>query len=323
MSRRKYVRRPELAGILNINKPAEMTSHDVVAQIRHAARIRRVGHAGTLDPLATGVLLVCLDQATRVSRYLMASDKRYRAQIRLGAATDTDDREGQVLHRHPVPPTLQKDDLDQALQTFVGQIAQTPPRYAAIKHQGTPLYELARQGIEVETEPRQIVIHAIHLLNWQPPELTVEVHCGPGTYIRALARDLGESLGCGGHLTELVRTQSGQFSLQNAIELEEALTRLCSHPPEMNDLLWPVDAALAHLDTLTVDAGAEAQIRSGQQVPGPPPALAAEENPAQRRVYAKDGTLIAIAEYDPATRQWQPRTVFDLRLPARDTAASK
>jgi tRNA pseudouridine55 synthase len=316
VSRKRYPRRPELAGILNLNKPMGMTSHDVVAQIRRAARVRRVGHAGTLDPLATGVLLICLDQATRVARYLMASDKRYRARIRLGATTDTDDREGRVIRQSPIPATLNESSLNSALHRFVGQIAQIPPRFAAIKHKGTPLYELARQGIEVKIEPRPVTIHAIRLLSWQIPELTVEVHCGPGTYIRALARDLGEALGCGAHLTGLVRTHSGRFSIEEAVEPDEVLDRLRGHPDrKIDDLLWPVDAALTHLDAFTINADAEAQIRHGQQIQGPPP-QPSNDDPALRRVYADDGTFVAIAEYDSTTERWQPKTVFDLRTRA-------
>lgn len=313
MSRKKYPRHPELAGILNINKPSGMTSHDVVAAIRRAARIRRVGHAGTLDPMATGVLLVCLDQATRVSRYLMASDKIYRAQIRLGQTTDTDDAEGQVIHQRPLPADLDATAIQDALTNFVGKIDQIPPHYAAIKRNGVPLYKLARQGMDPEPAPRRVVIHAVHLLEWRSPDLAVDVHCGPGTYIRALARDLGDRLGCGGHLTGLVRLKSGQFSLEETTELDEVMRRL--QEPEgqsIADILWPLDAALTSMARMTVDAETERHLRHGQQVPGPLPDPT-EEQHALRRVYAADGTLIAIAKYDERSSLWQPDTVFDLR----------
>ena len=317
--RRKFPRRPELAGILNVNKPAGMTSHDVVAAIRRAARVRRVGHAGTLDPLATGVLLVCLDQATRVSRYLVASDKVYRARIRLGQTTDTDDAEGQVIRQQPPPAHLDAAAIEEALAGFVGQIDQLPPRYAAIKRDGVPLYRLARQGLDPQPTPRQIVVHAISLLAWHNPDLTVEVHCGPGTYVRALARDLGEQLGCGGHLAGLVRLRSGAFSLETATELDRVLRRLQSlEGPDVADILWPVDAALTELARMAVDAEMEEQLRHGQQVAGPPP-QPDESQPALRRVYAADGTFVSIARYDPGTGLWQPDAVFDLR-PAPDRA---
>ena len=311
--RRKYTRRPELAGILNVNKPAGVTSHDVVAAIRRAARVRRVGHAGTLDPLATGVLLVCLDQATRVSRYLVASDKVYRAHIRLGQATDTDDAEGQVTHQQPPPAHLDAAAIEEALAGFVGQIDQLPPRYAAIKRDGVPLYRLARQGLDPQPPPRQVVVHAISLLTWHNPDLTVEVHCGPGTYVRALARDLGEQLGCGGHLAGLVRLRSGAFALETATDLDRVLRRLQSpEGPGVADILWPVDAALTGLARMAIGAETEEQLRHGQQVAGPSP-QPDEGQPARRRVYAADGTLVAIARHDPGTGMWQPETVFDLR----------
>jgi len=313
VNRKKYPRRPELAGILNINKASGMTSHDVVAELRRAARIRRVGHAGTLDPIATGVLLICLDQATRVSQYLMASDKVYRARIRLGQTTDTDDREGEITRQQPLPPGLDESAIQQALDAFVGHIDQIPPRYAAIKQKGVPLYKLARQGIEAQVESRPIVIHAIHLLKWQPPYLTLDVHCGPGTYIRSLARDLGERLGCGGHLANLTRLKSGQFTLEETTELDEALRCLRGgQKQDIASILWPPDAALSDMARLTADAKAETRLRHGQQISGPHPAPD-ETQPALRRIYALDGTFIAIAEYDESTELWQPTKVFDLR----------
>jgi tRNA pseudouridine55 synthase len=315
VSRPKHPRRPELAGILNVNKPAGMTSHDVVMAIRRAARIRRVGHSGTLDPMATGVLLVCLDQATRVSRYLAASDKVYRAQIRLGQTTDTDDAEGQIIRQQPPPAGLDAAAIESALAGFVGEIEQVPPRYAAIKQNGLPLYKLARRGLAPQPAPRRVIIHAIQLLQWRNPDLTVEVHCGPGTYIRALARDLGERLGCGGHLTALVRLQSGQFSLEQAIELDETVRRIQSlQEQDVADILWPLDAALSDVARMTVDPETERRLRHGQQISGPPPDPTAAQ-PALRRAYAADGTLVAIVQYDARTEQWQPDTVFDLRPP--------
>jgi tRNA pseudouridine55 synthase len=313
VNRRKYPRRPDLAGILNINKPSGLTSHDVVAAVRRAARVRRVGHTGTLDPMASGVLLVCLDQATRVSKYLMASDKLYRAQIRLGQTTDTDDREGHIINSQAVPSSLDRAIIQKALTRFVGEIDQVPPRYAAIKRDGIPLHQLARQGADVQPSPRKVTIHAIQLLEWHSPTLTVDVHCGPGTYIRALARDLGEHLGCGGHLAGLIRLRSGPFRLEEAVDLDEAVRRLQGgKSQDLADLLWPLDAALTAMACMTVDAEAETHLRHGRQIPGPPPSLS-EGQPALRRSYAADGTLVAIVKYDTQTDLWQPDTVFDLR----------
>ena len=315
MSHKKYPLRPELAGILNVNKPSGMTSHDVVAMVRRAARVRRVGHAGTLDPMATGVLLICLDQATRVSQYLMSTDKVYHARIRLGQTTDTDDREGQVIRQQPVPPDTSKAIIQEALTGFVGEIDQVPPRYAAIKRNGVRLYELARQGIDVTPPPRRVVVHAIHLLEWQSPDLTLKIDCGPGTYVRALARDLGERLGYGGHLIRLTRLKSGRFSLEEATELDQVVSRLQSaQKQDIADILWPLDAALTDMGHMEIDIETETRLHQGQQIPGLPPGPD-ENQPARRRIYAADGTFVAIAKYDTHTDLWQPDTVFNLRLP--------
>jgi tRNA pseudouridine55 synthase len=298
---------------LNVNKPSGMTSHDVVAAIRRAARIRRVGHAGTLDPMATGVLLICLDQATRVSRYLVASDKVYRARIRLGQTTDTDDVEGKVTEQRPVPAHLDTATIQVALSSFVGPIDQVPPRYAAIKRNGVPLYELARRGLDPRPAARPVVIHDVQLLEWHRPDLTVQVHCGPGTYVRALARDLGEQLNCGGHLTSLTRLRSGDFSLETATPLDVVLRRL-QNPGEggISDILSPLDSALTNLPYISVNAETERRLRHGQQVPGPPP-QPDEGHPALRRVYGDDGRLVAIARFDQNAELWQPDTVFYVR----------
>ena len=290
-----------------------MTSHDVVAAIRRAARVRRVGHAGTLDPLATGVLLVCIDQATRVSRYLVASDKEYRARICLGQTTDTDDSEGQITQQRPLPPDLNKTEIKEALAGFVGELYQVPPRYAAIKQNGVPLYKLARQGIDTKPATRRVTIHSINLLEWHKPYLTIDVRCGPGTYIRALARDLGAYLGCGGHLSGLVRSKSGQFFLDKALELTEAVQLLKKGQKErIANILWPLDAALIGISRFTINSDAETRLGHGQQIDGPSPGLD-ESQPILRTVYAEDGTLIAIARYDKSSGLWQPDTVFNLR----------
>jgi len=187
------VRGQQISGILNVNKPTGMTSHDVVDRVRRMTGQRRVGHTGTLDPLATGVLVVCLGQATRVAEYLMA-DKVYRAQLCLGVSTDTHDAKGEVIATAEVDVREEEGwRIRKALASFVGSIQQVPPMYSALKRQGVPLYKLARQGITVEREPRPVQIHDIELLAWTPPLLVIRVDCSPGTYIRALARDLARS----------------------------------------------------------------------------------------------------------------------------------
>ncbi|HHS97925.1 MAG TPA: tRNA pseudouridine(55) synthase TruB [Chloroflexi bacterium] len=284
-------------GILNLNKPQGMTSHDVVDRVRAVARQRRVGHAGTLDPMATGVLLVCLGRATRLAEYLMASPKIYRARIRLGTATDTYDAEGRVVEERPV--RVDRQEVEAALERFRGRILQVPPMYSAIKHKGQPLYRLARQGITVEREPRPVEIYDLRLIRWEPPDLTVEVTCSPGTYIRSLAHDLGQALGCGAHLAGLVRLASGDFRLEDAIPLDE-LT-----PERLPEVLLPPDAALRRFPAFHLDEGAARAVRSGRAIAGPPP-----DGEPLARAYGPDGSFLAVLEYRPDRRVWHPRKVF-------------
>src|SRR3712207_3120822 len=194
-----------LHGFLNVDKPAGFTSHDVVAQLRRPSRQKRIGHGGTLDPAATGVLPVALGEATRLVEFLVEGRKRYAAVIELGVATTTDDAEGEVVGTAPVPP-LAKPDLEQVLRAFEGSLEQVPPMYSALQIDGKRLYQLARQGVSLELPPRRVEIERIDILHWESPFLTIDVRCGKGTYIRALARDIGAALGCGGHLRSLRRT---------------------------------------------------------------------------------------------------------------------
>ena len=293
-------------GILNLNKPRGPTSHDVVGRVRTLTGIRRVGHAGTLDPLATGVLLVCIGRATRVAEYLMAGQKIYHARVGLGITTDTYDAEGQVLAEAPVE--VSRAQVEAALARFRGTITQVPPMYSALKHQGTPLHRLARRGIEVERKPRQIQILRLELTAWDPPECMLEITCSPGTYVRALAHDLGQALGCGAHLTGLTRLASGDFRLEDAVTLEE----LAQAAPDGRwpDLLHPIDAALARLPALRLDAGAARRLCSGQAISLPPGEGGGGGVDLLARAYGPDGTFLALAAHDPAAGVWRPRKVF-------------
>ena len=297
--------RQRISGILNVDKPAGMTSHDVVDRVRQLSGQRRVGHAGTLDPSATGVLVVCLGQATRVAEYLMASGKVYQAQIRLGMSTDTHDAEGQVTATAEVD--IGEEEVRKALACFVGSIQQVPPMYSALKREGVPLYKLARRGITVEREPRSVEIHDIVLLGWNPPLLTIRAACSPGTYIRALARDLGQELGCGAHLQSLTRLASGHFTLDKAVSLDELAQG------DWREFIHPLDEALLDFEPIVVDAQAETRIRHGQQVEAPPlpsPIAGKEKWEEFRRAYSEEGRLIAILRHDPQTGLWQPKKVF-------------
>lgn len=215
-----------MEGVININKPLGMTSHDVVAQLRRILDMKRIGHTGTLDPEATGVLPVCVGKATKITELLTAAQKQYVARVQLGIVTDTQDATGEVLRTSPV--TAEKEEVLQALKSFEGEISQIPPMYSAIKVDGKKLYELAREGKEIEREPRRITIYGIKLLDFDLENhcFTMRVDCSKGTYIRTLCQDIGEALGCGAHMAGLTRTRSGQFQIENSITLEEVEQRI-------------------------------------------------------------------------------------------------
>ena len=209
-----------ISGVLVVDKPVGMTSHDVVQAIRNGTNLRRAGHTGTLDPRASGVLVILVGPAVRLSEYVSASDKRYQAIIRLGGRTDTFDADGKVTPTTQ-PVNVTEQQFEDVLKTFVGEIEQTPPPYSAVKVQGRKAYEMARKGEEVELEPRKITVHHLEVLEWAPPEVVIDVHCSSGTYVRSLANDLGEKLGCGAYLVGLRRTKSGRFSFRDAVPLRK------------------------------------------------------------------------------------------------------
>ena len=211
---------PELEGVLLVDKPSGMTSHDVVDRVRRALRMKRIGHAGTLDPMATGLLIILVGKATKLSQYLMSLDKEYVGTIKLGETTDTQDADGDVVATRPVPE-LTEAQLREAMQGFVGDQYQTPPMFSAKKLAGVPLYKLARKGREVEREPRFIRVSAFELTRFARPEFDVLLRCSKGTYVRTIAHDLGEKLGCGAHLSALRRTATDRFNISQAVSLAD------------------------------------------------------------------------------------------------------
>jgi len=283
-------------GILNIDKPGGMTSHDVVQRVRRVAGQRRVGHAGTLDPLATGVLVVCLGKATRLVEYLVGQPKTYAAVIRLGQSTNTYDADGEIVNEAPVTAT--EADIAAELPAFCGEIEQVPPMYSAIKRDGKPLYTLARQGIEVERDARQVTIYDLQLVAYRPPDLQLRVVCSAGTYIRSLAHDLGQALGCGGHISSLRRLSVGRFSVDAAVELPLLTAN------NLADNLYPMDDAVRHLPRLVVPSPAVNGIRQGRQIPRRP------DHPIAQlvRVYSSNDEFIGLLEAKGA--QWQPKKVL-------------
>ena len=299
-------------GILNINKPQGETSFGVVAMVKRLSGERRVGHAGTLDPAATGVLPICLGQGTRVIEFLVDTTKVYRAQIELGVATDTYDASGKIIQKGD-PSGISQAQLESALTSFCGLIQQTPPMYSAVKHHGKRLYQLARAGIEVERRSRLIRIHLVELVDWQPPVVTIEVVCGKGTYIRSLAHDLGQALGCGANLKRLTRLRCGLFDIKDAVsmpQLEHAFRY-----GYWQHFVHPIDTVLLNWTAMVVSDATERTIKNGcslvlgngcfeQNLS----VLSSFEN--RCRVYTSDGCFLAVLRFNPEAGQWQPEKVF-------------
>lgn len=251
---------PATEGLLNVDKPGGMTSHDVVDRIRRISGIRRVGHAGTLDPMATGVLLVCLGRATRLLEYLVGQPKRYRATIRLGQSTESYDADGRIVRERPFGHVTD-ELLAQALSQFRGSIRQQPPMYSAIKKDGQPLYKLARKGIVTERPWREVTIYELDLLNCDLPFLELRISCSTGTYIRSIAHDLGEQLGCGGHVTALRRTAVGGFRVDMAATLMDLSTE------SFDSHLQSSDAAVSHMPRFDLSETEWENLGQGRSVP--------------------------------------------------------
>jgi tRNA pseudouridine55 synthase len=294
-----------ISGALVVDKPVGMTSHDVVQAIRNGTGLRRAGHTGTLDPRASGVLVILVGPAVRLSEYVSASDKRYQAIIRLGGSTDTFDSEGKVtLSKDPLNVT--EEQFNTALQTFVGEIEQTPPPYSAVKVQGRKAYEMARQGEEVDLTPRKITVHHLEVLEWAPPEVVIDVHCSSGTYVRSLANDLGVMLGCGAYLVGLRRTKSGRFSLRDSVplrKLQEAFTA-----GNWYQYLIPAAEALGDWPALELNPDEVEDVRHGHRVK-----VVGDPTETKVRGVSTQGELVALMEMvinEDGSREWQPKKVF-------------
>ena len=275
-----------LNGLIIIDKEPGFTSHDVVSKVRRILSFRKVGHTGTLDPEATGVLPICVGKGTRVSDMLMMSDKEYIAEVKLGTVTDTQDIFGTVAEEHDYSHITQHD-IENAIEHFTGEIQQIPPMYSAIKINGQKMYDLARQGIEVERKPRKITIYSIELLNVGDGIFTIKVKCSKGTYIRTLCHDMGQFLGCGACMQSLRRTQSSVFTADAAVtlaQLEQAVEN-----DELSRVLLPVDSVFTHYRPIVVDDEIKVRLRNGAPSTVTHP-------PGTYRVYDSDNEFIAIGE---------------------------
>ncbi len=294
-------------GILNVLKPAGRTSFSVVSLLRRLSGGPRVGHAGTLDPEATGVLVICFGQATRAIEFLTRAGKTYQAEIELGAATDTYDASGRVVQIGDAS-RVTEEQIRRLLLSFCGSVEQVPPMYSALKYKGQRLYQLARQGIEVPRKPRQVQILRLELLRWQPPVVTVEVECGGGTYIRSLAHDLGIALGSGAFLRKLVRLKSEPFHISQATPLhavEDAFR--CGH---WQRYIYAVDEVLLGWQAVILSEASEAAVRNGRTISLEVTAVRGQA-PVRCRAYSSDGRFLAVLrQVDEGL--WHPDKVFHL-----------
>ena len=290
-----------VSGVLVVDKPIGMTSHDVVQVIRKGTGIRRAGHTGTLDPRASGVLVILIGPAVRLSEYVSASDKRYQATIRLGTSTDTYDSEGEITDSFD-EIDITEEQFDEVLQDFIGEMEQVPPPYSAVKVKGRKAYEMARKGEDVDLEPRMINVYSLEVLEWAPPEAVIDVYCSSGTYVRSLANDLGKKLGTGAHLVGLRRTKSGRFTLRDAVPL-----RRLQEAFDAGDWyrhLIPAAEALSDWPLVELDGDQMELVRHGHRVPAEPGIK------GWARGVSQQGDLVALLELDEELGEWQPRKVF-------------
>ena len=278
-------RRGDLDGILLVDKPKGWTSHDIVAKLRGVTGQRRSGHTGTLDPMATGLLVLCLGRATRLVEYMTVHDKRYTGEITLGAATTTDDAEGEVIATG-TPPPLDGQALAEIAAQFTGSIQQRPPAFSAIKSGGRRAYAIARAGGDPALKERQVAVHALTLRLTAPDRLSLELHCGPGTYVRSLARDIGELLGCGAHLSSLRRITVGRFAITEAWTVDE-LTALA----DPASALLPADDGLLEIPAALLDDGKAARLAAGGAIA----TAAAGASREVLRVYSRSGQFVGTA----------------------------
>lgn len=280
-------------GLLVLDKPEGKTSFQVVAEVRRHLRTRKAGHTGTLDPMATGVLPICVGEATKVVTFILDADKEYVADVRLGAATDSQDRTGKVVAQAPVPP-LSPERLEEALAAFRGPIQQTPPMFSAVQVDGKRLYELARAGQEVERAARTVTVHALELLSFQGPDLRLRVRCSKGTYVRTLAHDLGERLGCHAHLTALRRTETCGFTLDRAVTLDE----LRRDPQAVASRLLTPAEAVGFLPGITVKADLVPRLFQGQRLGAGSLGVAPGPDGQRVRMLSEAGVLLAVAQWN-------------------------
>jgi len=281
----------DVNGILLLDKPLGSSSNSALQKVRYLFNAKKAGHTGSLDPLATGVLPICFGEASKVSAYLLDSDKRYTCTAQLGVTTTTGDKEGEELQTRSVSP-FDKTDIENVLKAFRGAIEQIPPMFSALKHNGQPLYKLARQGIEIERKARHVTIHALTLLDFTRDTITLDIKCSKGTYIRTLAQDIGEALGCGAHLSMLRRTEVSPFDCNKLYTIEEI--EQLSKEKKLENILLPIDSALPNLPKIILNHEEAGFIQNGMKIE--------RENIPHApliRLYLENGEFIGIGYYLP------------------------
>lgn len=291
-------------GILNINKPEGITSFSTVSRLKRLSGEKHVGHAGTLDPMATGVLPVCFGKATRIASFVSDSSKTYLADIELGISTDTYDREGRITSRSPVAG-IGREQVARSLKNFTGTIEQVPPAYSAIKKNGKKLYQLARSGVDFKPPPRKVTINRIELLAFDLPVISIELDCSKGTYVRSLAFDLGQELGCGAHLSKLVRSRCGIFDIAGSVALSEA--ERAFRQGSWESLLYPLDHPLTMYPKFLLDSAQQKDVSRGISIQLDYRSGADGE---LVRAYDSRDKMLALLKYDSSTGLWHPYRVF-------------
>ncbi|HID46437.1 MAG TPA: tRNA pseudouridine(55) synthase TruB [Chromatiaceae bacterium] len=293
MGRRRRPRGRNVTGILLLDKPLGVTSNAALQEVKHLFKAQKAGHTGSLDPLATGLLPLCFGNATKISAFLLDADKRYQVRVRLGETTSTADAEGEIIESQQADH-ITREQVQAVLADFTGEISQLPPMYSAVKHNGQRLYKLARQGIEVEREARNITIYDLQLLDFDAPEFNLLVHCSKGTYVRTLAEDIGKALGVGAHVTVLRRTLVGPFDEEGMVSME-ALQLVAEEEGlhGLDQLLLPLDSGLNHWPAVHLGADSSFYIRQGQPVLVP-------KAPTEGfvRIYGADEKFIGVGEID-------------------------
>ncbi len=302
MARRKKGK--DINGILLLDKPFGSSSNAALQKVRYLFDAKKAGHTGSLDPLATGVLPICFGEASKVTAYLLESDKRYTCTAQLGVTTTTGDKEGEILQTRDITP-FDQATIENILETFRGEIKQIPPMYSALKHNGQPLYKLARQGIDIKRKARDVTIHELKLIKFDKETLTLDIHCSKGTYIRTLAQDIGEALSCGAHLSMLRRTHVSPFNCEKLYSIEEIET--LSKQNGLLDILLPIDSALPNLPHITLNNAQANQIKNGLKVNIEKDELA---KAPLIRLYLENGEFIGIGRYSSSDKTLAPKRLM-------------